>query len=375
MQRGHSIWAEIDLGALRHNIRTLDRLTPGAEVMGVVKAYAYGHGNPECARAILEAGATRLGVARVAEALHLREAGISAPIHVFSEPPPEAAAAFVEHDLVATIYTQDFAAALDAAAVDARRRAVAHLKLDTGMHRVGIQREDIPEAVRQLRSLSNIDLEGAWSHFAVADVPGHPFTLKQLATFEELTQRIEDDGLPLKLRHIANSAAAVSLPESHLGMVRCGIACYGLSPGPELPSGSHLRPVMSLRARVSLVKRLAAGEGVSYGLRYRLDRSGNVMTIGAGYADGYDRRLSGRAPILMDGRRYSVSGTVCMDQFMVDIGDAAAEPGSIATLLGADADEIISAEELAGLIGTINYEVTSRIPSRVPRIFIEEAER
>lgn len=372
--RGHSVWAEIDLDALRHNIRTLDALTPGAEVMGVVKAYAYGHGNPECARTMLEAGATRLGVARVAEALHLREAGISAPIHVFSEPPPEAAAAFVEHNLVATIYTQAFAAALDAAAEGTGRRAVAHLKLDTGMHRVGVQAGDLEDVVRSMKSLDRVDLEGVWSHFAVADDTGHPFTRHQLELFTELSERLESAGLPIRLRHIANSPATVSLPESHFDMVRCGIAAYGLQPGPPLPQGSTLKPVMSLRSRISLVKELARGEGVSYGLRYTTDKKSNVVTVGTGYADGYDRRLSGQAPLIIGGERFRVSGTVCMDQFMVDIGDTTSAPGEVVTLLGADGDETVTAEELAGLIGTINYEVTTRIPSRVPRIFKGEVE-
>lgn len=367
--RGHTVWAEIDLDALRHNIRTLDRLSPGAEVMGVVKGYAYGHGNPECARTVLEAGATRLGVARVAEALHLREAGISAPIHVFSEPPVEAAEVFGRHDLIATIYTRRFARALDAAGSSAGKRVVAHLKLDTGMHRVGVQPDDVADVAREIRSMKNVDLEGAWSHFAVADVPEHPFTGQQLALFNELCERLSSEGLDLRVRHMANSAATVSLPESHFDLVRCGIAAYGLLPGPELPQGSSLRPVMTLKARASLVKEVAAGEGVSYGLRYQTKERTHVVTLGAGYADGYDRRLSGRAPILLGGKRYAVSGTVCMDQVMVDVGDAEAEAGAVATLLGADGDERVTAEELAELIGTINYEVTTRIPSRVPRIF------
>jgi alanine racemase len=342
--------------------------------MGVVKAYAYGHGNPECARTILEAGATRLGVARVAEALHLREAGISAPIHVFSEPPVEAASAFVEHDLIATVYTQAFALALDEAATGTGRRAVTHLKLDTGMHRVGIQADDLDDVLRSFKGLTNISLDGAWSHFAVADEVGHPFTKHQLALFTGLADRIESAGFPLAFRHIANSAATVSVPESHLDIVRCGIATYGLQPGPSLPDGSTLHPVMSLRSRISLVKELAEGEGVSYGLRYMTERRGKVVTVGAGYADGYDRRLSGQAPVLIGGNRYRVSGTVCMDQFMVDIGDGSAEVGSVATLLGADGEVNIAAEELAEMIGTINYEVTTRIPSRVPRIFKGEVE-
>lgn len=371
--RGHPVWAEVDLGAIRHNISLIRRHVAPAEVLGVVKGYAYGHGNPASAAAMLEAGATRLGVARVAEALHLRDAGIGAPIHVFTEPPPDAAPALLREDLVATVYTPAFASALSEAALAAGTRAIVHLKVDTGMHRVGVAVADLPDVVRLVQSLRGLELEGAWSHFAVADVPDHPFTLKQLELFLDVTGRIERDGVALRVKHIANSAAALTLPDSRLDMVRCGIAAYGLSPGVQVDHGLDLRPAMSLRARVNMVKQVPAGDAVSYGLQYELARNSNIATVPAGYADGYDRRLSGRAEILLRGRRYRVSGTVCMDQFMVDVGDDEVQTGDVATLLGEDGTERVTAEELAALTGTINYEVTARIPSRVPRVYTQGA--
>ena len=369
-RRGHPVWAEVDLAALRHNVQTLRALAAPAELMGVVKGYAYGHGNPVCAQAMLEAGATRLGVARVAEALHLRDAGITAPIHVFAEPPYEAAPAVVEADLISAVYTLPFARALSDAAVAAGKSVPIHVKVDTGMHRVGLPAEEALDAVARIGELPNLVIEGAWSHLAVADVPDHPFTRKQLDLFDDVVTRIERSGVVLRYKHIANSAATLSLPESHKDIVRVGVACYGLWPGHALRGTADLRPVLSLKARVNMVKSVPAGERVSYGLDYELPERGRVITVPCGYADGYDRGLSGRGDVLVRGRRFQVSGAVCMDQFMVDVGEAPIEAGETATLLGTDGDERISAEDIAEQIGTINYEVTARIPSRVPRVYV-----
>ncbi|MBA2426197.1 MAG: alanine racemase [Actinobacteria bacterium] len=374
VERGHPVWAEIDLAAIRHNVGLLRAAAPGAEVVGVVKGYAYGHGNPASAVAMLEGGATRLGVARVAEALHLREAGIGAPIHVFTEPPPEAAGMMLALELVPTVYTPAFADALSDAAVAAKRVVPVHLKLDTGMHRVGVVADDVSDVVRRLRALPGIDIEGAWSHFAVADVIDHPATRKQLDLFMDLVEEIERGGSVLRYKHIANSAATLSMPESHFDLVRCGVASFGLLPGRDF-AGTDLRPALALKARVNMVKRLPAGEALSYGLTYELEHTSGVVTVPAGYADGYDRRLSGTADVLINGARHRVSGSVCMDQFLVDVGRAEVEVGATATLIGADGGDRITAEELADHVGTINYEITTRVPSRVPRLYLNEGPR
>lgn len=370
--RGHGLWAEIDLGAVRHNLIELQAKAPRSEVMGVVKGYAYGHGNPAVARAMLQAGAGRLGVARVAEALHLREAGISAPIHVFTEPPPRSAVTMLDYGLTPTVYTEGFATDLSNAALAVGRRVGVHVKLDSGMHRVGVMAADVPNAIRTLRSLKGISIEGVWSHFAVADLPDHPFTQKQLKLFHELVDEIESVTGPLPYKHMANSAATLSLPEAHFDIVRPGVAAYGLWPAEHLVGSADLRPVMSLRARINASRFVPAGERLSYGLRYELERDARVVTVPAGYADGYDRGLSGQADVLIGGMRYRVSGTVCMDQFLVDVGDEPPDVGDIATLIGADGAERISAEELALHLGTINYEIITRIASRVPRVYLNE---
>jgi alanine racemase len=372
-ERGHGVWAEIDLDAIRHNIAELRASAPQSEVMGVVKGYAYGHGNPAAARAMLEAGATRLGTARVAEALHLRDAGITAPIHVFTEPPPLSAATMITYDLTPTVYSEAFAESLSQEAVARGRRIGVHVKVDSGMHRVGIMASDLPDAIGALKALDGIAIEGAWSHFAVADIPGHSFTRRQFDLFNELVIEIERAIGPLRYKHIANSAATLSMPESHLDIVRPGLAAYGLFPGPRLIHSPDLRPAMSLRARINASKVVPAGERLSYGLRYELERDSRVVTVPAGYADGYDRGLSGTAEVLIEGKRHRVSGTVCMDQFLVDVGGDAVDAGVVVTLIGSDGAERITAEELAGAIGTVNYEITTRIASRVPRVYLNES--
>ena len=373
LARGHPLWAEIDLGALRHNIRTLKALVGDAELMGVVKGYAYGHGNPRCAEVVLEAGASRLGVARLAEAIHLREAGIAAPIHVFTEPPPEAVPTMLDLKLTPTVYTEDFARAIATGSAERGIRTSVHVKVDTGMHRVGLMADEVPHAFSVLGSLKELEIEGVWSHLAVADVPDHPFTQKQFDLFNDILGKLERSGVKPRFKHLANSAATLSMPEAHFDLVRCGVACYGLWPGPALVGSADLRPVMSLRARVNMTKTVPSGDALSYGLRYELQDSSRVVTVPVGYADGYMRSLWSKADVILNGRRNRVSGVVCMDQFMVDVGTQEVNVGDVATLLGADGDERVTAEELAEHAGTINYEITSRIASRVPRLYIEES--
>ena len=369
-RRGHPVWAEVDLSAIRHNIRTLHALAPRSELMGVVKGYAYGHGNPACAQAMLDAGAARLGVARVAEALHLRETGIRAPIHVFTEAPPGAVATMVDADLTPTVYTMEFARLLSDAAEAKKKTVPVHVKLDTGMHRVGLSPDDSVTAVREIQALPGLEIEGIWSHLAVADIPDHPFTRKQTDIFVDLMGKIAGAGIHVRFRHVANSAAVLSIPETHFDLIRPGVASYGLWPGEALVGTADLRSAMTLKARINMVKEVSAGDALSYGLTYELKSTSRVVTIPAGYADGYDRGYSGLADVLINGERHRVSGTVTMDQFMVDVGAADVEIGATATLIGRDGAEEVTAEELAARIGTINYEVTGRIASRVPRLYL-----
>ena len=353
---------EVDLEAIRHNVR---RLKPaGAELMAVVKADAYGHGDVPVARAALEAGATWLGVALVEEGLALREAGISARILVLSELPRGAEAEAVRADLTPTVYTEEGVEALAREARAAGRALPVHVKLDTGMHRVGLWPPERAVELCRLVVERGLELEGLWTHFASAE-SDEPTTLAQLERFLRAAEAVREAGLRPRLLHAANSAATIRFPKAHLDFVRPGAAVYGLAAGPGLAEG--LRPAMTLRSRVSFVKRLEAGERLSYGHRYRLERDAWVATVPVGYADGYPRALSGKADVLIRGRRHRVAGTVTMDQLLVDCGEEPVAPGDEVVLLGAQGSERITAEELAEHAGTIGYEIVTAISARVPR--------
>ncbi len=364
MTRYRPTVVEVDLEAVRHNVR---RLKPrGAELMAVVKADAYGHGDLEVARAALEAGATRLGVALVEEGIGLREGGIQAPILVLSEVPRGAERDALASDLTPTVYTR---AGLDALADAAKALAPqapvgVHVKLDTGMHRVGLwPPEDAPAFCRAVLD-AGLGLEGVWTHFATAEAD-EPTTRAQLARLLAAVEALKAEGIAPGLVHAANSAATILYPESHLDLVRPGAALYGLAAGPGLAEG--LRPAMTLRSAVMLAKRLPAGERVSYGHRLTLERDAWVATVPVGYGDGYPRRLSSRAEVLIGGRRHRVAGTVTMDQLLVDCGTHEPHEGDEVVLLGSQGDERITAEELADIVGTIGYEIATAISERVPR--------
>jgi alanine racemase len=334
--------------------------------MAVVKANAYGHGDVPVSRAALEAGATWLGVALVEEGLRLRDGGIDAPILVLTEFPRGSEKEALAAGLTPTVYTDEGVALLAEAAATLGRPVPVHLKLDTGMHRVGLLPEHAPALCRRVLE-AGLELDGVWTHFAVAEEPDDPSAGMQLERFLLALEELAGAGIRPRYRHAANSAAVIGLPESHLDLVRVGIALYGISPGPALDGRADLRPAMSLRSRVTLAKRVAAGEGVSYGLRYRLERESTVATVPVGYADGYHRAASGRAEVLIRGRRYPVAGTVTMDQITVDCGDDSVGPGDEVVLFGTQGDEEIRVEELAGWAGTIGYEVVCAVGPRVSR--------
>jgi alanine racemase len=357
-------WAEVDLEAIRHNVRALK--PAGAELMAVVKADGYGHGDIRVARAAIDAGATWLGVALVEEGLRLREDGIDAPILLLSEPPPGAAPAVVDAGLTATVYSEDAAAALGAAGNQGSVRPRVHLKVDTGMHRVGVAPERAVDLAVRLAEL-DLDVEGVWTHFARSEEIDEPTTDEQLKRFREVLDALHARGITPRYRHAANSAAAMARPETHLDLVRVGIAMYGISPGEQVAGREDLRPAMSLRSRVSHVRKLGAGEAVSYGHRYRLDRDSWMATVPIGYADGYLRALSNRGRVLIGGSLRPVAGTVTMDQIVVDCGDGEVEIGDEVVLFGRQGDREIRAEEVAEWAGTIGYEIVCAVSARVPR--------
>jgi alanine racemase len=361
--------AVVDLDAVRHNLRALK--PPAAEVRAVVKADGYGHGAVQVARAAVEAGASWLGVALVEEGLSLREAGASAPILVLSEFPPGAERAALEARLTPTLYTAEGLAGVRRAMGDERRPVRAHVKVDTGMHRVGLSPEDAPGFVRAVGD-AGIDVEGIWTHFARADEVDSPFTARQMARFQSVVDEVRSVGCHPTYRHAANTAATMADPLFHLDMVRLGIGLYGLPPGRMLAARTPLRPAVAWRSAVAMVKRVPVGEGISYGHRYRTFRDSFVATVPVGYGDGYHRAFGDGGQVLIGGRRRPVAGTVTMDHIMADCGDDPVEVGDEVVLLGRQGQEEITADELAALARTINYEVVCAIGTRVRRRYVHE---
>ena len=370
-------WAEVDLVRISHNVKGIrEHLSPDTGLMVVVKANGYGHGAVPVAKAALHSGAQWLGVAIVEEGINLRQAGIEAPILILGVPPIWQASLVVEHHLRVAVCTWDFAEALARAAEKQNTQAKIHVKLDTGMGRLGILPEEAMDFIRRLQTLPNLEIEGIFSHFATADEPDKNYAQEQFRTFSRILKQLEAEGIDIPIRHMANTAAALTMPETQLSLVRSGIAVYGLSAAADQPRTLNLKPCMELKAAVSYVHRVPAGSGISYGKRFVTSSATNIVTLPVGYADGYSRLFSGKGEVLLKGRRYPIVGNICMDQCMVDVGDLAVEIGEEAVLLGRQGSEEITADELAEKMGTINYEIVCMIGSRVPRIYKgEEAKR
>ena len=364
-------WVTVDLDAIRDNVRGLVALAAPAGVLATVKADAYGHGAVPVARAALDAGATWLGVAFVEEGVELREAGIDAPILLLSEPPPAAAATVVAHRLTPFVYTEAGIDALAAAAAEAGTPLAVHLKVDTGMHRVGCAPTAAVGLATRIAGHPALRLEGLATHLAVADEVGHAYTDAQLDAFDVVVGAVtEAVGRP-PVVHAANSAGALAHPRARFDLVRVGITMYGIAPAPEVADAVALRPALSLHARVSFVKRLAAGERVSYGLRYELAQPARVATVPVGYADGVPRGLGAvSGVVLVGGRRCPIAGTVTMDQLLVDVGDDDVRVDDDVVLLGTQGDETIGAQEWADRLDTIPYEVVTRLGGRLPRRYV-----
>jgi len=366
-------WADIDLGAIADNVAELKRVASPALLCAVVKADGYGHGAVEVSRAARAAGADALGVAMVGEGIALREAGIDGPVMVLSEAPADAVDALVAHGLEPTVYSAPAIAVLDAAVVGQGLRppVPVHLKVDTGMHRVGAAPADAVTLAAMIDASPALALASVWTHCAVADEPDDPFTGEQLARFDKVIAELESAGLRPPLIHAANSATALAHPAGRLDLVRCGIAVYGIAPSPALAGAADLRPALSLSARVSFVKTVSAGEGLSYGLTYRCERDSVIVTVPIGYTDGVRRRLGAvGGEVLIGGRRRPMAGTVTMDQILVDCGeDTTVRPGDEVVLIGSQGEERITAEDWAAKLDTIGYEVVCGIGPRVPRRF------
>ncbi|MBB6169967.1 alanine racemase [Nocardiopsis mwathae] len=364
--------ARVDLGAITENIEFLRGRARGADVMGVVKADGYGHGMLPAARAMLAGGATWLGTAFIEEALRLRADGIRVPVVAWIVPPGEPLTAAIAADIDLGVSSLWLLEAIEAAAREAGRRARVHLKADTGLSRGGVTTDEWPAVVAaaaRAEASGPIQVTGVWSHFACADEPGHPSISAQIAVFHEALEIAEKAGLRPDVRHLANSPATLTLPETHFDLVRTGIAGYGINPIPGLDV-PELRPAMTLSTKIAMVKRVPAGSSISYGHRYTTARPSNLALVPLGYADGVPRAATDTAPVLAAGRRRTIAGTVCMDQFVVDLGDDAAAAGDRAVLFGPGDDGEPTAQDWADALGTIPYEIVTRIGQRVPRVHV-----
>jgi alanine racemase len=379
------VWAEINLEAIAHNVRELRRITkPDARLMAVVKANGYGHGAVEVALTALENGAEILGAARIDEGIGLRKAGFDVPILIFGYTPPELAHQLLEFDLTQTVYSYQTAKALSRAAASYGRDIKVHLKMDTGMGRLGMlpargQRpfsetavfDEIVREVEAITRLPALEVEGVYTHFATADSSDKSYAKLQIERFMEILNQLRLAGLEPPVKHAANSAALIDMPETHLDMVRPGISIYGLYPSNEVnKSRVLLKPAMTLKARIIQLKKVPAGFKVSYGITFQTEKSTTIATVPVGYADGYDRLMSSRGYMLVHGLRAPVVGRVCMDLTMLDVGEIP-EAGleDEVVVFGSQGNASIPVDEIASSLNTINYEIVSTVMERVPRIY------
>lgn len=361
----------MDLDAIEHNVSLIGQAVVPAKLCAVVKADGYGHGDVPVAQAALDAGADWLAVAIVEEGVRLREAGIGAPILVLSEPTSAQASRIVEWTLTPTVYRWGFAEALVRAVAASGESAQypVHVKVDTGMHRVGADPQDAGRLVRQIAEEPLIEFQGLWTHLAVADEDDE-FTKRQLSALVSLVEALRSEGIDPPIVHAANTAGALGFPDGRLDMVRVGLGIYGLRPTPAIGIDLDLRPAMRVVSSVSMTRELGAGERVSYGRRRPLPKASMVATIPIGYADGVARRLSEVGEVLIRGSRYPFAGTVTMDQSLVDLGGHPVDVGDEVVLLGMQGDEEITAEDWATLLDTINYEIVCDFGPRLPRRYI-----
>ena len=378
----HLIHAEIDLGAIAHNVRQLRQIThPEARLLVAVKANGYGHGAFEVARTALQAGADWLGVARLEEALALRRQGVTAPILILGSTPAGAVQYLLDHHLTASVFTLENARQLARGARAAGKTLRVHVKVDSGMGRLGLVCDELrlerkSRAVDEIAAIGKckgLCLEGVFTHFATSDEKDKTYARRQFSLFQTLLRDLDTAGIRIPIRHAANSGAIIDMPETHLDMVRAGVSVYGLYPSPDV---DHARivliPALALKAKVLYVKQVPAGTRISYGGTHVTPSATTVATVAAGYGDGYNRRLSNCGSMLIHGQRVPIIGRVCMDLTMVDVGRIpGVRIGDEAVLIGRQGEARLSAEELAQTLATINYEVVTALTGRVKRVYIE----
>lgn len=364
-------WAEIDLPAIAHNVKQIRKATASnAKVCAVVKADGYGHGAIAVARTALESGADCLAVAIANEAVELRKAGFRVPILVLGYTPVCQAGLLIKNDITQTICSIEMAQALSAVAVAAGKTAKIHIKIDTGMGRIGVCPSDAGCFTAAVAALPGLYIEGVYSHFAVSDSWDKSFTNEQYNRFLEGLEYIKAQGIHIPVRHIANSAALLELPHMHLDMVRPGIVLYGLWPSPEVKRSLQLKPAMKFKTQIGFIKDMAPKSSISYGRTYFTIQNSRIATLPVGYADGWSRLLANKTQVLVHGQRASIVGRICMDQCMIDVSHIPNVKVDDEVLLFGG--EELPVEEIAATMGTINYEIVCMLGKRVPRYYIGE---
>ncbi len=370
-------WAEISLDNIAHNIREIRKITSkNAEIMGVVKADAYGHGVMEVAKTLLENGASRFAVSMLDEAIQLRRAGIEVPILILGYTDPIRANEIIENDVTQSVFSHELAQALSDEAVRQGRKVKIHIKIDTGMSRIGfLPGYSAVKNVVDISRLPNIIIEGLFTHFATADETNREYTYTQFERFMSICSELQRIGIHIPVKHCANSAAIIEYPEMHLDMVRPGIILYGMYPSEEVDKAKiELKPAMTLKANVIMVKEVEKNTSISYGRIFTTNRTSKIATIPIGYADGFTRMLSNKGKVLIHGEYAPVVGRICMDQCMVDVTDIGGnvEVGDEVVLIGSQGQNNIMVEDVAQTIGMINYEFVCIVGKRIPRAFVKD---
>lgn len=367
------VWAEINLDSIEHNMKEIKRISSNKKIYAVVKADAYGHGALDIVPVLLKAGATNLAVAVITEAVEIRKAGVNAPILILGFTPLSFAKEILQYDIEQTVYDLEYAKELSRIAKIENKNAKIHIAIDTGMGRIGLlPNEEGFNVVREISKLSNIELEGIFTHFSTADEVDKSYSFEQLSKFNKFVGRLEDEGIKFNVKHASNSAGIIDLPEAHFNGTRPGIIMYGYYPSNEVMKGKlNLKTALTLKTSVVHVKTLPAGMYISYGRKYKTEVESKIATLPIGYADGYTRALSNKGKVIINGKLAPIIGNVCMDQCMVDvtnIGDV--KVGDEVILLGEYGDTKFNADDIAEILDTINYEIICMIGRRVPRVYI-----
>ncbi|MCR4563039.1 MAG: alanine racemase [Clostridiales bacterium] len=368
------VYAEINLDTAKQNMKNIMALAgEGTDVMAVVKADGYGHGAVRLAKAYSSIGVKYFGVATVEEAVALRKNGIHEDILILSYVFPDSFSAVIENNIIITVFDEETAQTLNMIAKSLNKKARAHIKVDTGMGRIGfIPNDESIETIKRINALSNISLEGIYSHLACADEKDLTPARKQIELFDSFCNRLSENGVDIKLRHIRNSAGIMNFPEYKTGLVRCGIIAYGMFPSSEVDKTKlDIKPIMQLKSHISFVKTVDSGFTVSYGSTYVTDKKTVIATVPVGYGDGYPRSLSNKGYVLLNGFKAKIIGRICMDQFMIDVTGIPAKRGDEVILIGSDGKNEITVDDIASLGGEFNYELICDINDRVPRVYIE----